>query len=58
MLASASMPIAVKNLGDPYGYVYKQLFSIGLGLSAGFIAFLIPSRVWEKVGILLPIIAI
>jgi cell division protein FtsW len=58
MLASASMPIAVKNLGDPYGYVYKQIFSIGLGLSAGFITFLIPSRVWEKFGILLPILAI
>ena len=58
MLASASMPIAVKNLGDPYGYVYKQLTSIALGLSAGFIAFLIPSRIWEKFGILLPILAI
>ena len=58
MLASASMPIAVKNLGDPYGYVYKQIFSIGLGLSAGFITFLIPSRMWEKFGILLPILAI
>ena len=41
MLASASMPIAVKNLGDPYGYVYKQLTSILLGLSAGLVAFLI-----------------
>ena len=58
MLASASMPIAVKNLGDPYGYVYKQLFSIGLGLSAGLVTFLIPSRFWEKFGILLPILAI
>ena len=58
MLASASMPIAVKNLGDPYGYVYKQLTSIGLGLSAGLFAFLIPSRIWEKFGILLPIVAI
>ena len=58
MLASASMPIAVKNLGDPYGYVYKQLTSIALGLSAGLFAFLIPSRIWEKFGILLPIVAI
>ncbi len=58
MLASASMPIAVKNLGDPYGYVYKQLFSITLGLSAGLVAFLMPSRIWEKFGILLPILAI
>ena len=58
MLASASMPIAVKNLGDPYGYVYKQLTSIALGLSAGLVAFLIPSRFWEKFGILLPILAI
>ena len=58
MLASVSMPIAVKNLGDPYGYVYKQLTSIALGLSAGLVAFLIPSRIWEKFGILLPILAI
>lgn len=58
MLASASMPIAVVKYGDPYGYVYKQILAISLGLTAGLVVFLVPSRIWEKFGILLPILAL
>ena len=39
MLASASMPIADRDLGDPYGYVFKQSFAIVLGLLFGLIIF-------------------
>lgn len=58
MLASASMPIADRDLGEPYGYVYKQSFAILLGLLSGLIFFYIPSFLLEKLGIILPIIAI
>ena len=43
MLASASMPISMKHFGSPYGYVNKQLFSIGLGLVGGLFIFIIPT---------------
>ena len=58
MLASASMPIADRDLGDPYGYVFKQSFAIVMGLISGLIIFYIPSQILEKFGIILPIIAI
>ena len=58
MLASASMPIADRDLGDPYGYVFKQSFAIVLGLLFGLIIFSIPSQFLEKFGIALPIIAL
>ena len=48
MLASASMPISMKHFGSPYGYVNKQLFSIGLGLAGGLFIFVIPTQFWEK----------
>jgi cell division protein FtsW len=58
MLASASMPIADRDLGDPYGYVSKQSLAIFLGFLSGLIIFLIPSQFLEKFGIALPIIAL
>ena len=58
MLASASMPIADRDLGDPYGYASKQSFAIFLGFLSGLIIFLIPSQFLEKFGIALPIIAL
>ena len=42
MLASASMPISMKHFGSPFGYVNKQLFSIGLGLVGGLFIFVVP----------------
>ena len=58
MLASASMPISMKHFGSPYGYVNKQLFSIGLGLVGGLLIFIIPTQFWEKLGIFLPLISL
>ena len=58
MLASASMPIADRDLGDPYGYVFKQSFAIVMGLISGLIIFYIPSQILEKFGIILPIIGL
>ncbi|GIS40644.1 MAG: hypothetical protein Ct9H90mP13_04900 [Pseudomonadota bacterium] len=48
MLASASMPISMKHFGSPYGYVNKQLFSIGLGLAGGLFIFVIPTKFLGK----------
>ncbi|HJL79949.1 MAG TPA: FtsW/RodA/SpoVE family cell cycle protein, partial [Gammaproteobacteria bacterium] len=58
MLASASMPISMKHFGSPFGYVNKQLFSIGLGLIGGLFIFVIPTQFWEKLGIFLPLISL
>ena len=58
MLASASMPISMKHFGSPYGYVNKQLFSIGLGLAGGLFIFVIPTQFWEKLGIFLPLLSL
>ena len=58
MLASASMPLSMKEVGYPYDYVNKQLFAISLGLFGGLIAFLIPTQFWERLGILLPLLSL
>ena len=39
ILASASMPLSMKEEGYPYEYVNKQLFAISLGLIGGSVAF-------------------
>ena len=39
------------HFGSPYGYVNKQLFSIGLGLAGGLFIFVIPTQFWEKLNI-------
>ena len=57
ILASASMPLSMKEEGYPYEYVNKQLIAISLGLFGGLIVFLIPTQFWEKLGIFLPLIA-
>ena len=58
ILASASMPLSMKEEGFPYEYVNKQLIAITLGLFGGLIAFLIPTQFWEKLGIVLPLMAL
>ena len=58
MLASASMPLSMKEVGYPYDYVNKQLLAISLGLFGGLIAFLIPTQFWERLGILLPLLSL
>ena len=58
MLASASMPLSMKEEGYPYEYVNRQLLAISLGLIGGLIAFLIPTQFWERLGIFLPLMAL
>ena len=58
MMTSASMPIAQDFFGDPFAYLYKQSFAAFLGVLSGLIFFLIPSQIWEKLGIFAPIFAI
>ena len=58
ILASASMPLSMKEEGYPYEYVNKQLRAISLGSIGGLIAFLIPTQFWERLGIFLPLMAL
>jgi cell division protein FtsW len=50
MVASASLHIAAQDYGQPWYFVIRQLIFIGLGLTAGMMAFSIPVAVWEKLG--------
>ena len=58
ILASASMPLSMKEEGYPYEYVNKQLRAISLGSIGGLIVFLIPTQFWERLGIFLPLMAL
>ena len=58
ILASASMPLSMKEEGYPYEYVNRQLLAISLGLIGGLIAFLVPTQFWERLGIFLPLMAL
>ena len=58
ILASASMPLSMKEEGYPYEYVNIQLLAISLGLIGGLIAFSIPTQFWERLGIFLPLMAL
>lgn len=50
MIASASLPIAQKNYGTPFYFVFRQLIFLALGFGLGAIVFRIPLSVWEKYG--------
>jgi len=48
MVASASMGVADRAMGEPFYYFQRQLAFVGLGLLAGAIAVTIPTAVWDK----------
>lgn len=48
MVASSSVAISEKRFGDSTHYLWRQLFSVGLGLVAAYILFQIPLAFWEK----------
>jgi cell division protein FtsW len=50
MVASASLPIADKQFGQPFHYVIRHGVAIVLGLSAAALAFAAPLSWWEKHG--------
>lgn len=50
MVMSASIPLAEKQLGQPFAYLQRQSVYIVLGLVAAFMASRIPVQQWEKTG--------
>lgn len=48
MVASSSIAISEKRFGDSTHYLWRQIFSVGLGLAAAYILFQIPLAFWEK----------
>lgn len=58
MIASASVGIADRQVGDPSYYIVRQSLYVGLGFAAALIAWQIPLEVWEKSGPLLILFSI
>lgn len=50
MIASASVGIAERQLGEPGYYLSRQLLYVGIGLSVSWVAWRIPLSVWERIG--------
>jgi cell division protein FtsW len=50
MIASASVGIAERQLGDPGYYLTRQLLYVGIGLTVSWVAWRIPLSVWERIG--------
>ncbi|MCU7844356.1 MAG: putative lipid II flippase FtsW [Candidatus Thiodiazotropha sp. (ex Monitilora ramsayi)] len=53
MVASASMTVGDRLAGDPFFYVYRHLFAMGLGVSGALLMFQAPMVQWQKAGPLL-----
>ena len=58
VVASASISIAEQVVGDPFYYVRRQALFIGIALSAAFIVYQVPLRVWQHSGFALLIMAL
>ncbi|MFN3785581.1 MAG: putative lipid II flippase FtsW [Thiothrix sp.] len=57
MLASASLWVADKQYGQPYFYLNRQLFFLGVGTLAALVMYQIRLDFWEKLGVrLLPFV--
>lgn len=50
MIASASVGIADRQLGDPTYYLVRQSLYVAMGLVAAFVAWHIPLSTWERSG--------
>ena len=48
MVASASMPIADRNYGDPFFFVLRHGFAVTLALLSGALCFAVPINTWER----------
>lgn len=58
MLTSASISIAERNTGNPFFYLERQLLAVGVGLVGAAAMLQIPSRLWERAGLALVMLAI
>ena len=50
ILASASITMSDDLSGNPFYYVQRQLFAVGIGAAAGFVCLFIPMQVWRNLG--------
>ena len=57
MVASASMSIADRNLGEPWFYVYRHGGALLIGLFAAAVGLLVPTQLWFRTSSLLVIAA-
>jgi cell division protein FtsW len=48
MVASASISISARELGEPFSYFTRQLTFVALGLAAAAVGVAVPTRIWEK----------
>lgn len=55
MVASASLPIAARNYGDPFFFLLRHGIAVTLALMTGLVCFAIPVKVWERSGVWLVI---
>lgn len=51
MVASSSSTIAEKNFHNPLFYFWRQMFSVGIGLTMAFMVLKIPMIVWQKASV-------
>ncbi len=58
MVASASIDVAAKDYNNPYHFLIRQLVYVAMGAGAGYVAYQIPLRVWESMGVTLLAIAL
>jgi cell division protein FtsW len=58
MIASASVGIADRQVGDPTYYLVRQSLYVFLGLTAAFIAWQVPLAVWERSGPIWVVVAL
>ncbi|TCT23054.1 putative lipid II flippase FtsW [Thiobaca trueperi] len=50
MVSSASMSIAEKCCNDPFYYILRHGFALGLALTAGVLTYSVPLETWERSG--------
>lgn len=53
MVSSASMTVGDRLAGDPFFYIYRHLFAMGLGVACAVLFFQAPMVQWQKAGPLL-----
>ena len=58
MLTSASISLADQNSGNPFFYFERQMIAVIVGLGGAAARLHIPSWFWERIGLLLVILAI
>ncbi|MGI9264297.1 MAG: FtsW/RodA/SpoVE family cell cycle protein, partial [Gammaproteobacteria bacterium] len=49
MVTSASITSADREIGQPFYYLIRQVFYLGVGLAAAVVCLLVPLHIWERV---------